>query len=52
MEYHRSFGELSPLVKSHLSHRSRAAARIVPRLIELFDARRNYADWIFVRGRK
>ena len=37
VEYHRSFGELSPLVKSHLSHRARAAARIVPRLIELFD---------------
>jgi XTP/dITP diphosphohydrolase len=38
VEYHRSFGALSPLVKSHLSHRARAAARIVPRLIELFDA--------------
>ena len=37
VEYHRSFGELSPLVKSHLSHRARAAARIVPRLVELFD---------------
>jgi XTP/dITP diphosphohydrolase len=36
VEYHRSFGDLSPMVKSHLSHRSRAAARIVPRLIELF----------------
>ena len=36
VEYHRSFGDLSALVKSHLSHRSRAAARIVPRLIELF----------------
>jgi len=36
VEYHRSFGDLSPLVKSHLSHRSRAAARIVPRLTELF----------------
>ena len=36
VEYHRSFGDLSPLVKSHLSHRSRAASRIVPRLIELF----------------
>ncbi len=36
VEYHRSFGSLSPLVKFHLSHRSRAIARIVPRLIELF----------------
>ena len=37
VEYHRSFGALSPLVKSYLSHRSRAGARIVPRLVELFD---------------
>ena len=37
VEYHRSFGVLSPLVKSHLSHRARAAARIVPRLIQLMD---------------
>lgn len=36
-EYHRTFGELSPLVKSHLSHRARAAVAMVPRLIELFD---------------
>ncbi len=35
VEYHRSFGDLSALVKSHLSHRSRAAERIVPVLIEL-----------------
>jgi XTP/dITP diphosphohydrolase len=39
VEYHRTFGELSALVKSHLSHRARAAARIVPRLVELFDGR-------------
>ena len=37
VEYHRCFGVLSPLVKSHLSHRARAAARIVPRLIQLMD---------------
>jgi XTP/dITP diphosphohydrolase len=35
VEYHRSFGALSPLVKAHLSHRSRAATRILPRLTEL-----------------
>jgi XTP/dITP diphosphohydrolase len=34
-EYHRSFGELSPRVKSQLSHRARAAVRLIPRLIEL-----------------
>jgi len=39
VEYHRSFGALSPLIKSHLSHRARAAAGIVPRLIELFDGK-------------
>jgi len=38
VEYHRSFGMLSPLVKAHLSHRARAAARLVPRLVELFDS--------------
>jgi XTP/dITP diphosphohydrolase len=38
VEYHRTFGDLSPLVKSYLSHRARAAARILPRLIELRDS--------------
>lgn len=36
-EYHRTFGELSELVKSHLSHRARAIGRLLPRLIELMD---------------
>ncbi|QEH37427.1 Non-canonical purine NTP pyrophosphatase [Aquisphaera giovannonii] len=31
-EYHRTFGELSPLVKHQLSHRSRAFARLRPEL--------------------
>jgi XTP/dITP diphosphohydrolase len=34
-EYHRTFGELSPLVKSQLSHRSRAFARFRPGLDRL-----------------
>jgi XTP/dITP diphosphohydrolase len=34
-EYHRTFGELSPLVKSQLSHRSRAFARFRPGLDHL-----------------
>lgn len=38
VEYHRPFGELSHLVKSYLSHRARAAARLIPRLIELIDS--------------
>jgi len=31
-EYHRTFGELSPLVKQHLSHRSRAFRLLIPQL--------------------
>ena len=38
VEYHRTFGELSALVKSHLSHRSRAAAHLLPKLMALADA--------------
>ncbi len=37
VEYHRTFGELSPLVKSYLSHRARAAMHIIPLLMELYD---------------
>jgi XTP/dITP diphosphohydrolase len=33
-EYHRTFGELSPVVKRHLSHRGRAFERIIPPLKE------------------
>lgn len=35
VEYHRTFGELSPAVKRVLSHRSRAIRQIVPQLIAL-----------------
>ncbi len=38
VEYHQCFGQLSPLVKSCLSHRARAARAVIPRLIELVDA--------------
>ncbi|NOX54485.1 MAG: RdgB/HAM1 family non-canonical purine NTP pyrophosphatase [Planctomycetes bacterium] len=34
-EYHRTFGELSPVVKDVLSHRARAFERLVPRLVTL-----------------
>lgn len=34
-EYHKTFGELSPLVKHQLSHRSRAFARLRPMLERL-----------------
>lgn len=34
-EYHRTFGELSPCVKRHLSHRGRAFERLIPQLVRL-----------------
>ena len=37
-EYHKTFGELSPLVKHQLSHRSRAFAHLRPGLERLIDA--------------
>lgn len=40
IEYHRTFGRLGPTVKSCLSHRARAARRLLPRLIELIDSGR------------
>jgi XTP/dITP diphosphohydrolase len=38
VEYHRSFAEFGLLVKSCLSHRARAAQRILPQLIRLADS--------------
>ncbi len=35
-EYHRTFGELSARVKHQLSHRARAFAAFIPRLVALF----------------
>jgi XTP/dITP diphosphohydrolase len=35
VEYHRTFGELSALVKSCLSHRARAGRGLIPQLVEL-----------------
>lgn len=32
VEYHRTFGELSPAVKSVLSHRARAMEQLIPRI--------------------
>ena len=37
VECHRSFGELGPVVKACLSHRARAARRLISRLVELVD---------------
>ena len=38
LEYHRTFGELGPSVKAILSHRARAAAEILPQLMQLSEA--------------
>ena len=36
-EFHRTFGELSPLVKRKLSHRARAFSRFIPQLLKIAD---------------
>lgn len=38
VEYHRTFGLLGPVVKSFLSHRARAARRLIPHLMRLLDS--------------
>ena len=38
VEYHRTFGELGLAVKSCLSHRARAARRLIPSLLALVDS--------------
>ena len=43
-EYHRTFGELPPIVKRHLSHRARAFERLVPRLVSVVRQCRRSAD--------
>lgn len=39
IELHRTFGELAPIVKQHLSHRARAFERFIPQLVDLFRKR-------------
>ena len=34
-EYHRTFAELGPAVKRHLSHRARAFERLIPQLVRI-----------------
>jgi XTP/dITP diphosphohydrolase len=38
IEYHRTFGQLGPTAKATLSHRARAARRLIPALVELLDS--------------
>lgn len=35
-EYHLTFGELSPVVKRHISHRAKAFERLIPQIFRLF----------------
>jgi XTP/dITP diphosphohydrolase len=44
-EYHRTFGELTSLVKHHLSHRARAFAALRPGLKRLIQELDPKADW-------
>ena len=39
VEYHRTFAEFGLRVKACLSHRARATGRLIPRLIQLADAK-------------
>ncbi len=48
VEYHRTFGELSPWVKAVLSHRARAARRLLPQLAALAAG----GAWQSPRGRE
>jgi len=41
IELHKTFGELAPIVKQHLSHRARAFERFIPQLVDLLQ--REYA---------
>ncbi len=36
-EYHHTFGQLSPAVKRHISHRAKAFERLIPQIIRLFE---------------
>ena len=38
LEYHQTFGQLGPTAKATLSHRARAARRLIPSLVELLDS--------------
>lgn len=37
-EYHRTFGELDPAVKRHISHRARAFEKFIPKVVQVLRA--------------
>lgn len=36
-EFHKTFGQLSPVVKRHVSHRAKAFERLIPQIVRLFE---------------
>jgi XTP/dITP diphosphohydrolase len=36
-EYHQTFGQLTPAVKRHISHRAKAFERMIPQVVRLFE---------------
>ncbi|MEM7784214.1 MAG: RdgB/HAM1 family non-canonical purine NTP pyrophosphatase [Planctomycetota bacterium] len=44
-EYHQTFGELGPAVKSLLSHRARANRQLVPKLLSLIAKETSELSW-------
>jgi len=40
VEYHRTFGELSPAIKRGVSHRARAMRQMIPQIVEMLPALR------------
>jgi XTP/dITP diphosphohydrolase len=36
-EFHQTFGQLSPAVKRHISHRAKAFERLIPQILRLFE---------------
>lgn len=37
-EYHQTFGQLSAVVKRHISHRAKAFERLIPQIVRLFES--------------
>lgn len=38
-EFHKTFGELDPAVKRHISHRAKAFERAIPQIVRLFESK-------------
>ncbi|WP_373653098.1 RdgB/HAM1 family non-canonical purine NTP pyrophosphatase [Schlesneria sp. DSM 10557] len=40
-EFHQTFGQLSPVVKRHISHRAKAFERLIPQIVRLFETQQS-----------